>query len=210
MSPVSWRELYRHRKTVAEHRPTVYGLPRIRRALRLAEPLLRPGLRILEVGPGADRRGARLAEGLPGSSIVEVDPDPAATGPSRIEDVAGPFDLALALEVVEHLPLDEAVALLDAIRERLAPGGALLLSTPNVYCPGRFLRDATHVTPFAYDELGGVLLMTGYEIEGIYRVVPGSVAKRLGRRLLFPLFLALGIDHAPSVAAVARRPRAKP
>ncbi|HEX7184521.1 MAG TPA: class I SAM-dependent methyltransferase, partial [Thermoanaerobaculia bacterium] len=41
-----------------------------------------------------------------------------------------PFDLALCSELLEHLP--EPCSLLAAIRERLSPGGLLVLSTPNL------------------------------------------------------------------------------
>ena len=99
----------------------------------------------------------------------------------------------------------------------MAPEGALVVSTPNVFCPGRFLRDATHVTPYAWDELGGALLLAGFEVEGLYRVVPGSFSRRIGksliaraihdlsdrRTLIAPLGRGLGIDHAPSIAGLA-------
>jgi len=41
-----------------------------------------------------------------------------------------PFDLALCSEILEHL--DQPQALLAAIRERLAPSGLLILTTPNL------------------------------------------------------------------------------
>jgi hypothetical protein len=204
MPPVPWSELYRRRREVNDRFPSVHSLPRIRRAVRLLRPRLRPEVRILEVGAGPDPRGARLAAAVPGATAVSVDPDPAgAPDHARIEEVRGVFDVALALEVIEHLTLRDGLALLTGIRERLTKGGVLLVSTPNVFCPGAFLRDATHVTPYAWDELGGVLLLAGYEVTGLYRVVPGSLLKRLGKALLSPLGRALGLDHAPSVAALA-------
>ena len=200
-----WGDLYRRRREVEARYPTVFSLPRVRRAIRLATPRLRPGVRILEVGAGLHGRGRRLASRIEGATCVTVDPDPAGRPDfARVGEVAGEFDLVLALELIEHLPLDEGLDLLRQVRSRLAPGGIFLLSTPNVFCPGRFLRDATHVTPFAWDELGGALLLTGFELEGLYRVVPGSLLRRLRHALVAPIGRALGIDAAaPSIAAVA-------
>ena len=204
MSEVSWSELYARRREVNARYPSVFRLPTVRRALRLAKPWLRPRARILEVGGGAARRGERLAAEVEGAELVSVDTDPAGGHDhTSVEETDGQFDLAVALELIEHLPLDDALRLLTDIRTRLTPGGVLLLSTPNVFCPGRYLRDATHVTPFAYDELGGALLHTGYDIQGLYRVIPGTVAARIGKAILSPLGRALGIDHAPSIAALA-------
>ena len=33
-----------------------------------------------------------------------------------------------------------------------------MISTPNIFNPGRFWRDATHKVAYCYDELAGVLL----------------------------------------------------
>ncbi|MGH7146283.1 MAG: class I SAM-dependent methyltransferase [Nitrospiraceae bacterium] len=43
------------------------------------------------------------------------------------------FDLAVALEIIEHMPIEEGEQMLANIRRVLKPGGRLLLSTPNRY-----------------------------------------------------------------------------
>jgi 2-polyprenyl-3-methyl-5-hydroxy-6-metoxy-1,4-benzoquinol methylase len=205
MSGVPWSELYRRRQEVSARYPSLFRVPRIRRATRLARARLRPGVRILDVGAGERRRGAALAAAIPDAVAVSVDPDPAGgQDHARVEDVEGRFDLALALEVIEHLPIEEGVGLLRSIRERLVGDGILVVSTPNVFCPGRFLRDATHVTPYAWDELGGVMKLAGFELVRIYRVWPGNVLRRSARTLVAPLGRALGIDLAPSIAATGK------
>jgi SAM-dependent methyltransferase len=205
MSEISWSGLYRCRKEVNARYPSVFKLPSVRRAVRLARRYVRPGTRILEIGPGENRRGARLAAEVPGAASVSVDPDPEGTHDFQDITQAGDgFDLVLAFEVIEHLPLEDALGLMRAVRIRLRTGGLFVLSTPNVFCPGAYLRDSTHQTPFAWDELGGALVYTGYEIVGLYRVVQGNVFRRMRKAFFSPLGRALGVDHAVSIAAVVK------
>jgi SAM-dependent methyltransferase len=56
----------------------------------------------------------------------------------------GSFDLVLALEVIEHL--EEPERAIREWAEMLAPGGALICTTPNRHGPiNRYWRDPTHV-----------------------------------------------------------------
>src|SRR5919106_3332775 len=113
----------------------------------IVAPLLRlpPGAvrRCLEIGCSA---GFALDFGrfAFGWEVLGVDPSPLATAgaealgfPVRRSYFSagldlGPelFDLAICSEVLEHIP--EPHSLLAAIRERLAPDGILVLSTPNL------------------------------------------------------------------------------
>lgn len=46
-----------------------------------------------------------------------------------VEDLGGQFDLITSLEVIEHVA--DPQAFIDALARRLAPGGLMILSTPN-------------------------------------------------------------------------------
>lgn len=94
---------------------------------------------------------------------------------------AGAFDLALALEIIEHMPRSRGERLLAGLHRALAPGGKLLLSTPNRlsleglvghYWNERIRRngvwkawDATHVHIYASFEIVRVLRAHGFAIE---------------------------------------------
>lgn len=102
------------------------------------------GLRILDLGCG---RGWLTHQMSRYGQVIGVDPVPAAIErartlfPSlefRVADAgaalaqfgAGAFDLVVSSEVIEHVPDAEKPGFLRAIRQMLAPGGALILTTP--------------------------------------------------------------------------------
>lgn len=100
------------------------------------------GARVLDVGAGSGKLVRFLRER--GSEAVGIEPAGALYGrfladepcflQTTVEELAKdppePFDLVLACDVLEHVP--EPNAFLAAIAALLAPGGVLLVSTPDV------------------------------------------------------------------------------
>jgi 2-polyprenyl-3-methyl-5-hydroxy-6-metoxy-1,4-benzoquinol methylase len=95
--------------------------------------------RCLDYGCGAGQQMRRLRQ-LGAEQVVGFDPDPLARAASastglpifaceRAALQAGPYDLILLDHVIEHLPDPEAR--LRLLLRALAPGGILLLRTPN-------------------------------------------------------------------------------
>jgi 2-polyprenyl-6-hydroxyphenyl methylase / 3-demethylubiquinone-9 3-methyltransferase len=88
----------------------------------LAEPLARLGAQVTAIDPAEELIGA--ARQHAGGQGLAIDYRVAA-----IEDLDGEFDLVTAMEVIEHTA--DPQAFLKSLSRRLAPGGLLLLSTPN-------------------------------------------------------------------------------
>lgn len=126
------------------YRPAKQGL-KLDHRVRVAVDLLPPrARRILDLGAGDAVVSAALAQATGARLGVSLDigtPPPLCDRPGPISLVTarlpgplpfadGAFDVVVALEVIEHL-LDPD-ALLDEMVRVLAPGGALILSTPRL------------------------------------------------------------------------------
>jgi SAM-dependent methyltransferase len=198
-----------------------------------ARPFL--GAKVLEVGAGIGTFTERLTEGR---QVVAVEPDPALASHLRgnapsAETVegeagdapAGPFDSIVCFNVLEHIADDRAA--LVALRERLRPGGHLLLLVPShPFLYGPIDRAFDHERRYAKRALRSLVEAAGFQVADLRRVNPvgalgwlvaGRVLRRSGipggplrafdrivplLRLLDRAELPLGL----SLWAVARRP----
>ena len=150
-----WSSLHERRRALERRWPSIFSLPLVRRASDVVVAQVRPGMRVLEAGAGDRRLKARIEAAAPGAEYRSADPDPAHPHDWRdLGEAVGPFDLVVALELIEHFSPEEALAFLRRSRDLLRPGGRIVVGTPDVFTPGRWHRDAGHRTPFSPWELG--------------------------------------------------------
>ncbi len=114
------------------------------------------------------------------------------------------FDVVIMNDLIEHIPKDEILPLLDLIRKKLKTKGKLIIKTINCANPvtgpsSRYL-DFTHTTGFTEESLSQVLNMVGFEKVTVYPQniwVFGPIINCLGKTgqdllgLLFRLFFLL-------------------
>lgn len=166
---------------------------------RVVDIVVRSGSkRIIEVGCGDGWNCGKLLE--QGLSVVGVDWSKngidhakrmAPTGEFYCGDITDPefarafpepFDAAVFVEVLEHIPPEHCVGALRSIRDLLRPGGLLVLTTPSVNYPNTNSSHYRHFTEQVLrdlvSEVGGITIN---KIEG-YGDVPAEDAHyRLSR-----------------------------
>ena len=206
---IDWQLLYRQRKSIRVRFGNVWKLPVRKRYHQVLSACGASGISLLELGAG-DRGLAEKLRGYWGEfdySSCDIDSTYAHDFTS-VDEIEGSYDVICAFEFIEHLTLKEAAHMLGKARQHLKPGGILVLTTPNIFYPPSFLRDATHITPFCYDELGGLVSIIGFRVQFIYRLYHDALIKKFVRGvLMYPVFRLLGIDFAKQIIIVAENPR---
>ena len=207
MSLPSWSEQFRRRKEIAARFGGIFELPIRRRVREVLLDQLIDGAVVLEVGAGDRSMEKALLRERPRLRYESLDIDPHGRHEYRdLAEVRSHYDCVFALEVIEHLPLEDITPWLVRLCEIVKPGGVLVLSTPNTYFPMAYLRDVTHRTPLCYDELGGLVSGAGFHVEQIVRIYHDPMHRKLLRRYLFGwLFRMISLDFARQIVLVARK-----
>lgn len=201
----SWSNLYGFRKQIRRKFPNFWRIKVIKKPFDAVRPYLKDDSRILDVGSGNRQMEGKLKSASHNIiyKSMDVDRDNFHDYYS-LDDIKEKFDIVLLFEVIEHLEFDEAIRILERIKQLLIPCGRLILTTPNVYHPNRYW-EYSHKVSYRYDELGGLLLTLGYTVEYIYRIYNDAIIQRFIRLyLMAPLHHYFSIDFARSIAIVAR------
>lgn len=204
---MKWSEQLRLRERVHEKYPDIWTLKIVKKRLPLILKYLKDGEALLEVGASNRDLEGRIKKYYPEAVYKSLDIDPSYSHDySSFEEIKETFDMVLLFEVIEHLKPDEGREMARNIYQVLKPGGIMILTTPNVYTPGRYWKDVTHQTAYHYEELGGLLLDQKFEIVEIYRIYNEPLLSFMTKVYLFsPVFRFLGIDFTKSILIVARK-----
>jgi hypothetical protein len=177
---------------------------------------IKPAARLLDVGAGDLRVQRKFVDaGFRGEYHTQDIGTEFRHTYTDLAQVTSLYDAILCLDVIEHLPLEPGLGLIVRLAELLAPGGVLIVQTPNARCVRYPLSwDMTHLHVYNLPDLWAFCRTLGLEAEG-YRVVftDGPRAPLLGRatglvgRILTRL---LGCDYADNIALLAHKPPAPP
>lgn len=206
------------------------GTDSIRERFEAVRPLLRGGS-VLDVGCASRYGRPDWIHGLlvaDGAEVVGIDISTKIVDELRQAgydvqradaqdfDLGRTFDVIFAGELIEHL--DNVHGFLSSVRRHLAPGGRLVLTTPNAFYVANFvyrLGGRAHVHPqhtcwYCESTLRRVLAVNGLTVVDLHYIGHASrtLARRLasaGARRLLPDHLALD-----TMVAVARADEVDP
>ena len=203
----SWSRLFEHRDKIHEKYPEIWDLKILRKRFPLMLETIRDGERVLDIGASNRNLESRLKRHFPRLIYKSMDIDREQFHDFySLEEIRECFGVVFLFEVIEHLDLEEGIRLLKRIYELLDPGGRLILTTPNVFNPSRYWRDATHKVAYCYDELAGLLMAQQFQVRAMYRTYSDAFLRYFFRvYVMAPLHRYLGIDFAKSILIVAEK-----
>ena len=203
----SWSKLFEYRDKIHQRYPVIWDLKILRKRFHLILKVLQDGEKVLDIGASHRNLQQRIQRHYPNLIYKSMDVDLEQFHDFySLEEIQETFNMVFLFEVIEHLELEEGVKLLKRIYDLLDWGGRLILTTPNIFNPSRFWRDATHRVAYCYDELGGILLAQGFHIKAMYRTYNDVFYRYLLRvYVMAPLHRYLGIDFAKSILVVAEK-----
>jgi len=175
------------KRLYSDPNPTRRGLHSDRRDWVLGKALehSKPGDPVLEVGVGCGVFTEALADA--GRVVTAVDINPAfldnvksvQSVTTHLRDATHPLGLgehrlAICSEVLEHVPRERSLAMLKSLHDGLAPGGVLVLTTPQRFSTVELVARLFRFKPIlalarklygSADELGHINLLTAGQLK---------------------------------------------
>jgi 2-polyprenyl-3-methyl-5-hydroxy-6-metoxy-1,4-benzoquinol methylase len=204
---ISWSKLFEYRDKIHRRYPEIWDLKILRKRFPLILKTIRDGEKVLDIGAASRELESRLRSHYPNIIYKSMDVDQERPHDFySLEEIQESFDVIFLFEVIEHLQLEDGVRILTKVYELLKDGGRLIITTPNIFNPSRFWRDATHRVAYCYDELGGLLLANQFHVKALYRTYNDTFVNYFLRvYVMVPLHRFLGIDFAKSILVVAEK-----
>jgi len=204
---ILWSKLFEYRSQIHRRYAEIWDLKIVRKRLPFILKYLRDGEAVLEIGAYDRKLGDRIKKHFPHVLYKSLDIDPSYSHDyTSIDEVKEEFNMVLLFELIEHLDRENGRKMADKIFEILKPGGRVILTTPNIYTPGQYWKDVSHLTPYHYEELGGLFLSRRFESVDLFRYFNAPFIHYVMKvYLLFPVFRFLGIDFTKSILLLARK-----
>ena len=202
-----WSKLFAYRDKIHKKYREIWDVPLVKKRSHLLKAFLKDGMTVLDVGAGMKGMKDEIA-GL-GINVTYKSMDIDRSNEHdfyNVNDIHEKFDAVIMFEVIEHLDLEDGLQLLKGLSEKVKEKGIIIISTPNIFNPARYMRDSTHRTFYGYDELCGLLNLAGFRIKDVFRSFNDAIHRYILKvYLLGWLFRVLSIDYALSVFVVGEK-----
>ncbi|WGV29007.1 class I SAM-dependent methyltransferase [Halotia branconii] len=133
---------------------------------------------------------------------------------TTLNEIKHQYSAILCLDIIEHLQLTEGLAMIHKMIGLLAPGGVIILQTPNGRCVRSPLAsDMTHIHCYNINDLWSYLTCMGLQVEG-YRVVFEAKQKTWNQRMIeivgkYIITRILGLDYADNIILIGYKQSVK-
>lgn len=203
-----WSSIARFRDEIRNRYHDVWQIPLVKRRKEVLGEVIRNGMTILDVGAGSKDVKKELAGLGLTATYRSMDIDGTEAHDYRtLDEIRETYDVVAVFEVLEHLLLPDIFTMLMTLRHIVRQGGAIILSTPNIFNPTRFFLDVTHRTAIPYFDLCALLQTAGFVIDKVYRSYHDPLPRYIAKRyLLSPFFRLFNLDYASSIFVIARVP----
>jgi hypothetical protein len=127
-----------------------------------------------------------------------------------LDEINRKYLAILCLDVIEHLTIDDGLALLHQLSSLLAPGGVMIVQTPNGRCiRNPLISDMTHLHCYNLPDLWAYLTCMKMKVEG-FRVVLGSENSGYIQKILaivskYVITRIIGLDYADNIIVIAHK-----
>lgn len=148
---------------------------------------------ILEIGCGYGRYTSLIVHQMQYTNVVGVDISEEQIEYARnhynlqnvfVEDALAymqrtnqKYDVVILMDVLEHLELNYAVSLLNAVHSALSQEGKLIIQVPNGISPMNplYRGDVTHIRPYSVNSISQILRMAGFSKFSSYAIPPAAI-----------------------------------
>ena len=204
---MNWGEQIQWREKVHQQYPDIWDMGIVKKRLPFILKYLKDGESVLEIGAHDRKLGDRIKKHFPHVLYKSLDIDPSYSHDyTSIDEVKEEFNMVLFFELIEHLDRGAGREMVARIFEILKPGGRVILTTPNIYTPGQYWKDVSHLTPYHHEELGGLFLSQQFESIDLFRYFNAPFLQYVMKVYLFsPVFRFLGIDFTKSILLMAKK-----
>lgn len=202
----SWSEYYKYRLEIKRRYKTIWDIGIVKKEFSRLCIHINNSSRVLEIGASDRKLLPMIRKAFPGVKYSSMDVDHRTRQDFySLQEITGSYNFIYLFEVVEHLTLEEDLALFQKSHQVLEEGGIILAGTPNLFHPHRYW-DSTHKTPLRYDELGALMMMAGFRDIQVFRMYNDSFLRKLLRFTVgLPLHKFFDIDFAKTILVEGKK-----
>lgn len=164
--------------------------------------------RMLDYGAGPQGLRSFMTSRFPRIEYTSLDSDGAyGCDWLHIKDIPNEvsFSLICANQVLEHIPLEGSLQLIEGLSKKLEPGGIFYATVPNTFHPNRFRGDVDHCTYVTYTVLYYLCFAAGLQTLALYRYSKRHPQGWFERFLTKKIQDIYRMDWADSVCIIAQK-----